>query len=167
MKLAIEIDDRAVLQALNRLAAAADDLSPAMRDISTVLAEAAERAFETESDPATGTPWAPLTPSTQRRKVDRKGTARGSRPILQVTGQLATSIQADWGPDFAAAGTNLVYAVTHQFGAKRGAYGATGRGSPIPWGDVPARPFLGIDADDKTEIIDIIEHHLAAVLRGL
>lgn len=133
MKIDIEIDDRAVLDALGRLLAAADDLSPAMRDIAGVLAAAAEDAFEDEADPATGAPWAPLSTTTQRRPVDSAGTPRGAHPILQVTGQLATSVQADWGTDFAAAGTNLVYAITHQFGAERGQYGATSRGIPIPW----------------------------------
>lgn len=41
MKFDIEIDDRTVLEELNRLVAAADDLSPAMRDIAGVLASAA------------------------------------------------------------------------------------------------------------------------------
>ncbi|MGB0955835.1 MAG: phage virion morphogenesis protein [Panacagrimonas sp.] len=39
-----------------------------------------------------------------------------------------------------------------QFGARKGAFGTTRRGAPIPWGDIPARPFLGISDEDRTEI---------------
>jgi len=165
MQIDIEIDDRAVLAALGRLSEAVDDLTPAMRSIAGVLASAAEDAFEAEADPATGTPWAPLTETTQRRPVDRAGTLRGAHPILQVSAQLATSIQSEWGADYAAAGTNLVYAATHQFGAQRGQYGTTRRGAPIPWGDVPSRPFLGLGEQHRADVLDIIERHLALAAR--
>lgn len=159
MKIDIQIDDRQVLDALSRLAAATEDLSPAMRDIALVLEEASQRAFETESDPSTGQPWAPLNESTQRKRLTQRGDERGAHPILQVTGVLS-KIVADYGRDFAVAGTSVIYGATHQFGAARGAYGSTRHGSPIPWGDVPPRPFLGIDEGDRNEILEIIARHL-------
>ncbi|WP_409934431.1 phage virion morphogenesis protein [Tepidimonas sp.] len=42
-----------------------------------------------------------------------------------------------------------------------GTFGATKRGGKIPWGDVPARPFMGISDDDRSAILDIIRKHLA------
>jgi phage gpG-like protein len=61
-------------------------------------------------------------------------------------------------------GTNVIYAPTHQFGARQGQYGryATRRRTsiPIPWGDVPARPFLGVSAEDERVILNLIKANL-------
>jgi phage gpG-like protein len=89
----IDYDDRDVLDALQALARRTSDLSEAMQDIAGVLADAVERAFDQERDPATGTPWAPLAPRTIK--------ARGgdAHPILQRSGQLAASIVTEHGKD--------------------------------------------------------------------
>ncbi|MGC9456852.1 MAG: phage virion morphogenesis protein [Halothiobacillaceae bacterium] len=146
----IEIDynDRAVLDALQRLDASLDNLTPAMRDIAGVLTDATERAFQNEQDPATGKPWDALSAATV---AIRKGDAH---PILQRSGQLAASVSADWGRDFAAVGTNKAYAAMHQFG------GVTAPNSMIPGKRIPARPFLGIGDEDKAEILDIVRGYL-------
>ena len=34
-----------------------------------------------------------------------------------------------------------------------------------PWGDIPARPFLGLPDADRDEIIDIPRKHLARAMR--
>ena len=60
----------------------------------------------------------------------------------------------------AIVGYNLIYATTHQFGAEKGAFGTTSRGGPIPWGDIPARPFLGISDDDRRDIEKLVEGDL-------
>ncbi|WP_198321874.1 MULTISPECIES: hypothetical protein [Methylococcus] len=36
------------------------------------------------------------------------------------------------------------------------------RNSPIPWGDIPARPFIGLSDDDKNYIVETIEEHIKA-----
>lgn len=59
----------------------------------------------------------------------------------------------------------MEYAATQQFGAKKGEFRSTKNGAPVPWGDIPARPFLGISADDEDKIIEIIQSHLAAALK--
>jgi len=33
---------------------------------------------------------------------------------------------------------------------------------PIPWGDIPARPFLGLSDEDRSGILDIVSEALAA-----
>ncbi|WP_322521161.1 phage virion morphogenesis protein [Guyparkeria halophila] len=146
----IEIDykDRSVLNALQRLDDRLTNLTPAMRDIAGVLTDATERAFQDEADPATGTPWAPLTEAT----VGMRG--GDAHPILQRSGQLAASVTGDWGPDHAVAGTNKVYAAMQQFG------GITKANSMIPYKEIPARPFLGIGDEDKNEILDIVRSYL-------
>lgn len=175
----IKVDDKEVIGALNRLLEAGGDLTPAMRAISEALVDASARAFDQEQDPATGVPWKALSAVT----VALRG--GDARPILQRSGQLAASVQADYGRDFAAAGTNKEYAATHQFGAKQGEFGrysqveryrkygdkdfrkyaGTKRGFPIPWNDIPPRPFLGIGESDKVAILDIINEHLARAVQ--
>jgi len=47
-----------------------------------------------------------------------------------------------------------------QFGAKKGQFGKTRRGAPIPWGNIPARPFLGVSVSDRSDILAILAEHL-------
>lgn len=53
-------------------------------------------------------------------------------------------------------GSNLIYAAVQQFGAGKGQFGNMANGSPIPWGNIPARPFLGISPEDETNILALI-----------
>lgn len=80
--------------------------------------------------------------------------------ILTEEGRLRRLLSIQAGKDYVEVGSTRIYAGTHQFGARRGAYGATRRGAPIPWGDIPARPFLGVSDGDKKTILEIIQKHL-------
>ena len=80
-------------------------------------------------------------------------------PKLQRSGTLLRSLVTDYGRDFALVGTNLVYAATQQYGAKKGAFGSVKTSLPnrsfdvpIPWGDIPARPFLGVSSEAERNI---------------
>lgn len=148
----IKYDDRDVLDALQELSRRMDDMTPVMRDIAGVMAAATERAFENETDPATGLAWHPLMASTVKM---RGGDAH---PILQRSGQLAGRIVTAYGQDFAQIGSNKVYAAMHQFG------GVTAPNSMIPGKAIPARPFLGLGEDDQEEILDIVRGYLAEAL---
>jgi phage gpG-like protein len=71
--------------------------------------------------------------------------------------------------DSVEVGTNVIYAGTHQFGARQGAFGRTRRGGPIPWGDIPARPFLptdGLPEEQRREVLDLIREHFARAVGG-
>jgi len=60
-------------------------------------------------------------------------------------------------------GADREYVAVHQFDEKKGATGkTTSRGAPIPWGDIPARPFIGLSDDDKNYIVETIEEHIKA-----
>lgn len=156
----IEIDDREILGVLQEMINRGQDLGPAMRDITTVMEGSVRDAFDDEIDPDTGKKWDPLSARSTIPSREQGGHWPGS--ILQVHGQLAASISPDYGSDYAAVGTNLPYGRTHQFGASRGEFGATRYGVPIPWGDVPARPFLGIGPEGREEILEILTRHLDA-----
>ena len=158
----IEYDDRKVRRALRRLAVAERDLTPALREIAAALEGAAEEAFEQQQSPD-GTAWDDLSDVTKDRRAKKK---KWPGKILQVERRLYGSLTSRYDADSAEAGVHLDSAPTHQFGAKQGEFGTTRRGAPIPWGDIPARPFLGRSDDLDAEILDAIERHFEQALRG-
>lgn len=146
----ITVDDDAVISGLHKMSDRLDDMRPVMAEIGEALREASMEAFAEQASPE-GAAWRPLSPVTIAR---RRGTAHR---ILQDTGVLRQSITRDVdGPRSVVVGSRLEYAATHQFGARKGAFGRTSRGAPIPWGDIPARPFLGVSAEARSEIVDAI-----------
>lgn len=117
--------------------------------------------FETETGPD-GSAW-----SKSIRASEKGGLT------LTVTGDLKSSINARATEKGAEVGTNLVYAATHQFGdsgrvirAKNKPYlafeyhGRTIRKKQVTV-NIPARPFLGISDEDRTEIKSIVEEALS------
>lgn len=155
----IEVNTTGVDELLARAIALGANMTPVSQALAGVLADIPERAFAGQRDPATGAPWAELSPVT----VARRGSAR---PILQVSGILASSFQAESGADFARVTTNVPYATTQHFGAKKGQFGRNRRGSPIPWGDIPARPMVGVGPTDEEEIAQTAASVLRRVLAG-
>ncbi len=148
----IRIEDTEIRQRLARLSRDSQDLSPAMARISEILVASTEDAFANERSPD-GTPWAPLADTTlkRRQKAGRDG------PILQITRDLLRSIDSDHDRTSAVAGTNLIYAATHQFGHEHD--NLFGRGIEAT---IPARPFLGLRRDYVDDIVDVIIQHLTA-----
>ena len=155
----IEINIENLDESLTRLIKLGRDLTPINRGIAGILADIPERAFREQEDPATGEAWAKLSPVT----VQRRG---ASTPILQVSGQLAASMQSEYGRDFSRVYTNKEYATTMFFGAKKGEFGKTKRGAPIPWGDIPARRFFGLSETDEDDIMDLIHNAVQAAIAG-
>ncbi len=158
MKINISLDDVQAQRAISRLITAGTDMTPVMRKIANLLAESTNETFDKEQDPTTGTPWKALSEVTRKRR-GRDG------PKLQVARNLINSILPDWDSTTAVVGTNVPYATTHQFGAKKGEFGRfsiikTRQAVPIPWGDIPARPFLGVSTEDRTHIKDIVLKHI-------
>lgn len=148
----IDIDDESVRAALDRLIGRAEDATPAMREIGELLVERTRARFRHGQAPD-GAPWAPLSPTTLARKRD-------PRPLFGESRRLSSEIAYKAGSDFVEVGSSLVYAAVHQFGAAQGAFGRTRRGAPIPWGDIPARPFLGLADDDRRDVLAILAEHL-------
>lgn len=146
-----QFDTARPLEVLQDLASAGADLTPVMKAIAGILADASEQAFADEADPTTGQSWQSLTDA-HKAKRQEKGYTGG---ILQMTGQLAASIQSDWGSDFAQVGSNKVYAAIHQHGGLPDMRPANAA--------IPARPVLGADDQDQAEIMDVLERHLAGI----
>lgn len=140
-----------IRDAFNQILARTQDLSPAMRAIAGHLEDATERAFATESSPAGGL-WDDLADVTKDRRA-----AVGKWPgqKLQVTGHLAASIESRFTDNSVSIGTNVIYAAMQQFG------GTTSPNSMMPNKIIPARPFLGIGAEDEAAILETLRDFLS------
>lgn len=163
----IEVDDTRIHEALNRLLQVDTDLSPVMAVIAGHLADSARESFNREAAPG-GDPWAPLSPTTSAERTQPRRTLPSGRvvggyragPKLQRDGDLKNSILQDWDATSAIVGTNKDYATTQQFGAQRGAFGTIKRGGPVPWGNIPARPFLGLWPEHAEEILADVRNYI-------
>lgn len=170
--------DGEIQQIFRRLREAAVDLAPAFREAGEALAETTKQRFESATAPD-GSAWAPNTPVTVQRFLNRtKGNFRrdgglsaqgsrrlaGKKPLTGESKSLRTTIRYRADGNGVEVGSPMIYAATHQFGASQGQFGRTRRGGPIPWGDVPARPFLGLAADDREIILQIFTDHLSRAL---
>jgi len=165
----ITVNDEQVNQALNNLAQKVKDPSAAMKIIGEYMLRSTENRFDSQGPAPDGSPWAPLKASTLRRKKHSK--------ILTEYGHLRGSIRYQLqGPFSVAIGTNRVYAAIHQLGGKtspsvivpktKKALFWPGAAHPVksvrhPGSVIPARPFLGVSAQDSTEIVGIINRYLS------
>lgn len=157
-RLTIEVDGLdAATRRIGRLAAAGRDTTPLMRDIGEYLIRSTKDRFAAQLDPE-GKPWKPLSRSYREQKK------RNKHRILTLDGHLGGTINYRAGRTEVLVGSPRVYAAVHQFGAAKGAFGATVRGAPIPWGNIPARPFLGLSAADRDEIALLVRDYLAKTL---
>lgn len=156
----LELDDRELRRALDALAARLGDMSPALDRIGQRLVEGTRTGIEAGKDWA-GRPFAPNSPTTLLKK-------RGDRPLIDSgifkNVRLAHHVQGSRSVLVAAGG---VQAATLQFGAKRGQFGKTRRGAPIPWGDIPARPYFPDDKAAQEPALATLTDYLKAALADL
>lgn len=168
----IEIDDAEVRSSLSRLAAKVADFKPALREIGEALVETTKQRFSTSTGPD-GQRWDANAQVTMLAYLQGKSGAFGKRDgkitgkgaayamnkkPLVATGGLRDSFRYQVEGNALLVGTNWMAsdiksgAAIHQFG------GQAGRGKKVT---IPARPFLGISADDRGLIERTILSYLA------
>lgn len=168
------------MQAMAALRRRGERTLPLMQVIAQDLENSTKLRFKDGRDP-NGVPWAPITLAAKLSRARRLASKSGqtlrtmnvaklraflgpAQPLRDI-GLLADSITSRATNDYAEVGTNVVYAKTHQFGARQGQYGRTKRGAPIPWGNVPARPFLGLSDADRQLIVERVESFILGAMR--
>lgn len=161
----IKVDDREIMNSMDRLARFGQDQRVALQRISHRMLQAVEENFAKQGRPK----WTPMTSSTKSK--------RGSgAKLLQDTGKLAASIRPFHGTHLAGVGTNKKYGVFQQLGTKPYAIKPKKKkalyfiGAPRPLKEVhhpglPARPFLSMTESDKLDIIHIIDSHIRTIAR--
>ncbi len=146
-------DTRAALQ---RAIASMEDATPLYEDVAEYMVKATRQRFIQGIAPD-GTPWAPKKASTLDRYRARGYGGQSLIKPLYLIGRLRGEIQRIVNRDSVVIGSSLIYSGVMQSGAARGGFGRDGRGRPIPWGTIPARPWLGISKDDAEAIIEIAD----------
>lgn len=152
----LEIDDHEVLAALTRLARHIDYLEPALDKIGAAVADSIKANFRDQQDPD-GNDWKELSDVTKERR--RQGRGSGSPEILRDTGRLKESIASQTGDFAVEIGSDVKYANMMQFGGDKSDY-------PWLWGDIPARPFVGVSDHDRAQILDILHDYLERSIHG-
>ena len=141
----IKIDNKDVDRKLLELAQKSENLRPLMKNLAGIFASATEDNFKNEGRPDK---WTELSEATKKQRTKKK---KWPGQILQVSGQLASSISTQYDDESAIIGSNLDYAAIHQLG------GDAGRGKKVK---IPARPYLKLADDDFNEILDATKNFL-------
>lgn len=153
----VKIDDAEVLKALQQLERSAVDLSPALHAIGEVLVESTKQRFASKTGPD-GEKWddnTDVTISTPKKNPGGGYSIKGRNDPLVDIGSLSEEIYAQISRNNTLeVGSIMEYAAMQQFGGTKSEF-------PHLWGDIPARPFLGISESDADEILAIVHDHLA------
>ena len=160
----LEINDTAANAALDALAEVLDDLTPAMQEIGEFLVRTTKLRFVEGASPG-GAAWAPKSQTT-KDAYRRRGDRVDDRPLFGPSGALSGTIFSIPSSQSVEVGSPMIYSAVMQRGAAQGAFGRSSRGGPIPWGDIPARPFIGLSDSDQVGVQDIVAEYLAAAANG-
>lgn len=145
----IDINTGPVSEAMSRLQAQLEDMSVFMSDVAEMLVVSTKARFATGAAPD-GTTWAANSAATLARKSD-------PRPLFGSSGMLNSQIFPNSGSDFTGVASNRVYAAMMQFGGTKERF-------PHLWGNIPARPFLGLSAEDEANILAEITDCLSGAI---
>jgi phage gpG-like protein len=178
MKTELEYDDRELREALGALARAGANPRRTLVAAGEFLVETTKQRFETGRGPDDRA-WAANSPLTLDRFLGRfKGSFRkdgglsdrgaqraaSKRPLIGESKALSTTISYRVTGELLEVGSPMEYAAVQQFGAAQGAFGRSRRNTPLPWGDIPARPFLGLSSTDRRGLLRIFNDELSAQL---
>lgn len=141
-----QIQDRQVNEALSRLARRCKDLRPVQDDLGEYFIESTKRRFATKTGPD-GVRWAGNADSTQEAKGKND-------PLIGESRRLSNEIHHRIDGSSLSWGSSLVYAGMQQNGGLKSAY-------PHLWGNIPARPYLGLSDEDERVVLEILQEHLA------
>lgn len=170
--IALEINDAQISAAFASLQAALTDMSQPMDEIGQTMVLSTKSRMQQGISPD-GTPFAPRSAVTLARYA-AEGKKYGPKP-LWLTGTMRQNIAHAATADSVSWGSNAIQAVLMHFGAEQGEFGARmgmtkpsekrARSQqyfmPIPWGRIPARPFVGQSDQDRTDTTDILAEWLA------
>lgn len=166
-----ELDCRSATTHLYRLADAMKNPKPAMKLIGENLVDSTKQRFQTSTAPD-GSRWKPNTVATllgyigkyagsyrKDGRVTSKGGNRiaGKKPLIGETSSLSGNITYRLVADGLEIGSPQKYAAMQQFGGQKSEF-------PNLWGDIPARPFLGVSTSDEDMMIETVENYLQRVV---
>jgi phage virion morphogenesis protein len=164
----ITLQNAAARRTLAMLVLRGTKMKPVFQSITAALLSSTPQRFQDQRDPE-GNPWVPLAPSTILARLGgvgriktKKGFARknaaariGNLKILIDRGLLLASLTTRADDDGGQVGTNKIQAALMQLGGTPDMANAGARA-------VPARPYLGVSADDEREIAQLLTTYFEA-----
>ena len=132
-------------KALSKAAHKLGDTQALMESVGDALVSGTLKRFQNEEEP-TGKKW----PKSKRA-------AKEGGQTLTDTALLRRSIEYAATTNKVMVGSNLPYARIHQLGGK------TGKGHKV---DMPARPYLGVSAEDMEEVRETMADFLAGAFKA-
>lgn len=151
----IEFNDDKLTGAILRIETALSDLAPLMRDIGELMVGSTKQRFIAGTAPD-GTTWAPKSEVT-KRVYERRGDRVDDRPLFGPSGSLSGNIHYQADSSSVSWGSVLIYAAMMQFGGAKEQF-------PHLWGDIPARPFLGLSTEDRDLIAEEVEEWMSGLM---
>ncbi|MDO4776308.1 MAG: phage virion morphogenesis protein [Cardiobacteriaceae bacterium] len=140
----LNINDPRIIAYLEDLARAGFLDKAVWKTIGEALLRSTKKRYAKQQAPD-GTRWAPLSPQYAAwKKRHKKG-----RKILKLEGEMRNTLNYQAGDASVAIGSDREYSSIHQFG---GRFKAFGQHNAV----MPARPFLGLSAEDEQAILDTI-----------
>lgn len=151
----IELQSRTVLDALGEIMHRMDDPRPALIEIGEAIANSTRQRFRDGKGPD-GVGWKKNERSTEEIYAGLFASSGTKKPLIGESRRLAGEIS--WqltGKDAVEVGSPMPYAAMQQFGGKKSQW-------PHLWGDIPARPYLGISKQDESTILEIVGRYFGA-----
>ena len=145
----VRVDTGGVSRLLTRLILNDAKRQAMLREVGEQAVQEIQMHFINQKTPE-GVPWKP----------SKRALADPVRPTLMNTNSLLNSIVWKVSGGQVSAGTNDIRAGTLNFGARKGQYGAARNGAPLPWGDIPARKFIGVSSGGQVKVRDVISRFL-------
>jgi phage gpG-like protein len=178
----LTFDDAAILGGLGRIEASLLDTAPLLSQIGNAGVDSTKLRFATQAGPD-GSPWPGLSPAYAMLPWSSAGRGYG---MLRASEALLKSQHYVLGADEVSWGSDRPYAAVHQFGAtivpknakalafvlgdtfakgNSGALGNTQAHLVLAQSvTIPARPYLGLDEVDKTEITALARDYILGQL---
>lgn len=144
----LKIKNDEITAGLSRLSAFMSDATPANQDIGEYLIVSTKERFGEGVSPE-GAKWAPKSPTTLAAYGARKSNRLDVRPLFGPSGSLSTQFSYHAKPESLEFGSPMIYAAMQQFGGTKAQF-------PNLWGNIPARPFLGVSPKDESNIVAIL-----------
>lgn len=157
----MELKDDEITAAFARLSAALTTMTPVMEDIGELLTRSTKKRFVAGVDPK-GNRWPGKSGTTLDIYLAR-GDRADPRPLFGPSGRLSSEITYAIGLDRQSVeiGSNQIYAAVMQYGAAKGSLGGG-----APWGNIPARPYMGLSDEDRTNILATLDEWLEQATNG-
>ena len=133
-------------RAITDLISKGDDLTAPMKSIGEEMVNRTQQRFRDKEAPD-GTPWAPNSPVTEKRKGHGRVLEGESKQLAKQFSYSASSEGVEWG-------SLMVYAAMQNFGGTKAEF-------PHLWGDIPSREFIGLNDDDEDEVLGILADHFS------